>query len=508
MKNRRSVFLRIAVPFLSGVVMASLVHLPVQPLGWGLVAVVMGLVSLLLFNSGRSSSCFACLFAFVGGAFVTTLNREYATGAPPADYMKYDAVVMSTPQRHGKVVGFDALVVDVADRRISPFMAKVSIAGLDTCRLSIGSGIEALSVFTVPGLRKDSKIPVQRKATTASERRFDYSRYLQTQGFRAQTFVYASDMKLKQISATSIPVWHRLRLHLLAVRQRLLAQFRRGDVSGGNLAVISALTLGDKTMIDRHVRTVYSVSGASHVLALSGLHIAIIYTLLMLLLDGRRLFRLRIAARLLAIATVWWYVMIVGLPVSAVRSALMLSVCSVVAVSPMSVFDVGFQMSFIAVASILLFVPQMERLLFRSPIWQRQPMRWVSGMVTVSLAAQLGVSPLTAYYFGRFSCYFLLTNFIAIPIAMLLLYGALTMFLLSWQPVVSGLLAYGLGSAAQLLNDALALIAGLPMASIENIAISPWQVVAAYGVVVLVWLGMRMIGGYGVMRPFRMGNEP
>ena len=89
-----------------------------------------------------------------------------------------------------------------------------------------------------------------------------------------------------------------------------------------------------------------------------------------------------------------------------------------------------------------------------------------------------------------------------------LLYGALAMFLLSWQPVVSGLLAYGLGSAAQLLNDALALIAGLPMASIENIAISPWQVVAAYGVVVLVWLGMRMIGGYGVMRPFRMGNEP
>ena len=514
MKNRRSVFLRIAVPFLSGVVMASLVHLSVQPLGWGLVAVVMGLVSLLLFNSGRSSSCFACLFAFVGGAFVTTLNREYATGAPPADYMKYDAVVMSTPQRHGKVVGFDALVVDVADRRVSPFMAKVSIAGLYTCRLGIGSGIEALSVFTVPGQRKDSKLPVQRKAATASERRFDYSRYLQTQGFRAQTFVYASDMKLKQISATSIPVWHRLRLHLLAFRQRLIAQFSRGDVSGASLAVISALTLGDKRMIDRHVRTVYSVSGASHVLALSGLHIAIIYTLLMLLLDGRRLFRLRIAARLLAIATVWWYVMIVGLPVSAVRSALMLSVCSVVAVANRESLSLdhlalaAFQMSFIAVASILLFVPQMERLLFRSPIWQRQPMRWVSGMVTVSLAAQLGVSPLTAYYFGRFSCYFLLTNFIAIPMAMLLLYGALAMFLLSWQPVVSGLLAYGLGSAAQLLNDALALISGLPMASIENIAISPWQVVAVYGVVVLVWLGMRMIGGYGVMRPFRMGNEP
>lgn len=509
--------------------MASLVHLSVQPLGWALVAVVMGLVSLLLFNSGRSSSCFACLFAFVGGAFVTTLNREYATGAPPADYMKYDAVVMSTPQRHGKVVGFDALVVDVADRRISPFMSKVSIAGPYTFRLGIGSGIEALSVFTMPGQIIDSTKSGQIKAATSPERRFDYSRYLQPQGFRAQTFVYASDMKAKQISVSSIPVLHRLRLHMLTFRQRLLHLFSRGDVSGGNLAVISALTLGDKTMIDRHVRTVYSVSGASHILALSGLHIAIIYTLLMLLLDGRRLFRLRIAARLLAIATVWWYVMIVGLPVSAVRSALMLSVCSVVAVanreslsldhlalaafvvvavSPMSVFDVGFQMSFIAVASILLFVPQMERLLFRSPIWQRQPMRWVSGMVTVSLAAQLGVSPLTAYYFGRFSCYFLLTNFIAIPMAMLLLYGALAMFLLSWQPVVSGLLAYGLGSAAQLLNDALALIAGLPMASIENIAISPWQVVAVYGVVVLVWLGMRMIGGYGVMRPFRMGNEP
>ena len=529
MKNRRSVFLRIAVPFLLGVVMASLVHLPVQPLGWGLVAVVMGLASLLLFNSGRLSSCFVCLFAFVGGAFVTTLNREYATGAPPADYMKYDAVVMSTPQRHGRVVSFDALVVDVAGRSVSPFMAKVSIAGPYTFRLGIGSGIEALSVFTMPGQIKDSTKSGQIKATTSSERRFDYSRYLQTQGFRAQTFVYASDMKAKQISVSSIPVLHRLRLHLLTFRQRLLHLFSRGDVAGDNLAVISALTLGDKRMIDRHVRTVYSVSGASHVLALSGLHIAIIYTLLMLLLDGRRLFRLRIAARLLAIATVWWYVMIVGLPVSAVRSALMLSVCSVVtvanreslfldhlalaafvvvAVSPMSVFDVGFQMSFIAVASILIFVPELERILFSAPIWQRYPMRWVSGMVAVSVAAQLGVTPLTVYYFGRFSCYFLFTNFIAIPMAMILIYGALTMFLLSWMPVVSGLIASALGLAAQLLNDVLRFVASLPMASIEDITINLWQAFVVYGAIILLWCMMRLYGSYGVMKSFKMGNEP
>lgn len=492
-----------------------------QPLGWGIAAALSGGLAVVLSPRGRVASFFVCLLAFAGGAFAASLQKSVAAGAPPAEYVSYDAVVTGSPQRHGRIVTLDALVVDVKGVRTSPFLLKMSISGLDTCALQIGDGIECLSVLAAPGSGSGRG--------SAQDRRFSYSRYLQCQGFRAQTLVYASDIRRKAVPLRSLPLWQRMRMKLLDSRQRLRSRLAAGGMAGDNLAVASALALGDKSMITPSLRSAYSVSGASHVLALSGLHISIIYSLLLLLLDGRRAYRLRMAARLLAIVTVWWYVMLVGMPVSAVRSALMLSVCSVVsaanrgrltaghlsfaafvvvALSPFSLFDVGFQMSFLAVASILLIVPQLERLLFAAPFWRRGAMRWVSGMVSVSLAAQIGVAPLSAYYFGRFSVYFLLANFVAVPAAMLVLYVSLAVFLLSWVPPLQRLAVSGLDSAVQFLNDALHIISSLPMASVEGIRMSVWHLAAVYVLIAVVCCALRMWGRYHVVRPFGMGNEP
>ena len=117
-------------------------------------------------------------------------------------------------------------------------------------------------------------------------------------------------------------------------------------------------------------------------------------------------------------------------------------------------------MSFIAVASIMLLVPLSERVLSQEFLMDHRLVKWLWGLVTVSCAAQIGVAPLTAYYFGRFSTFFLLTNFIVIPAATLILYIVPVVLIV---PSLAYLLIYIVSG----LNTVLGFISKLPGASIE-----------------------------------------
>lgn len=201
-------------------------------------------------------------------------------------------------------------------------------------------------------------------------------------------------------------------------------------------AVIAAMALGDKSALDSNTRNSYSISGASHILAVSGLHIGIIFQLFIFLLGGRKY---SVYTIILSLISIWTYVFLIGLPASAVRSAIMLSAYSlslafhrtglplntlasayilILFISPLYLFELSFQLSFLAVASILLFFSPLYSLL---PIRSRF-IRWAWGLLCVSLAAQIGTLPVIVYTFGRISCYSLLTNYIAIPAATLILY--------------------------------------------------------------------------------------
>ena len=271
---------------------------------------------------------------------------------------------------------------------------------------------------------------------------------------------------------------------------------------GDEYAVLAAMTLGDKSAMTQELRDVYAVSGASHVLALSGLHLGIIYMLLSLLVVGRRF---RVVTQLLAVAAIWAFVLLVGLPASVVRSAVMISAYALVSlaghrrmslnalalaalcillVNPDSLFDVGFQLSFTAMLAILLLLPLVDKQRIQRFLFDRPLLRWLWGLTTVSLAAQVGVAPLIAYYFGRFSTYFLLTNLIVIPAAMAILFLALLALLLP----ASGVL---LLQVTAWLNAALTLIASrLPLASIERLHPSALQTAMVYVIIVSVYLIM------------------
>ena len=150
-------------------------------------------------------------------------------------------------------------------------------------------------------------------------------------------------------------------------------------------------------------------------------------------------------------------------------------------VNPLSLFDVGFQMSFMAVFAILILYPLFEGVFSQEYLLSHRVVRWVWGMVTVSCAAQIGVAPLIAYYFGRFSTYFILTNFIVIPATTLILYLSLLVFIV---PSIAYLLLY----IVSLLNAILTKMAALPGASIEGLSPTVLQVVMVYVIIISCYL--------------------
>ena len=190
------------------------------------------------------------------------------------------------------------------------------------------------------------------------------------------------------------------------------------------------------------------------------------------------------------------------MPISAMRSAIMLSVYGLLSIghrnrmsvnalaftaiillmwNPAWLFDVSFQLSFMAVWAILMFVPLFESVFPSEFLMSHRWLKWMWGMVAVSCSAQLAVAPLVAYYFGRFSTYFLLTNFIVIPAAFVILW--LVLVVLAF-PSVAYLLLY----VVQWLNTVLQAIASWPGASVEGLHPNTLQVVLIYVLIGCVYL--------------------
>ena len=287
--------------------------------------------------------------------------------------------------------------------------------------------------------------------------------------------------------------------YFLTQRGILLDRMYDSGVDGDAYAVVAAMALGDKSALTHELRDIYSVSGASHVLALSGLHLGIIYCMLWLLLPHRRW---PAVSQTIILIVMWLYVLLVGMPVSVVRSAVMLTVYGLLSIShrnkmsvnalaftaivmlmwnPEWLFDIGFQLSFMAVLAILLFVPVFEDVFSAKYLQEHRLVRYVWGLVAVSVSAQIGVAPLLAYYFGRLSTYSLLTNFIVLPAAYIILGFSLIVLLF---PSLAYILLY----IVDTLNAVLFRITAIPGSSIDGFHPNVLQVVLAYVIIFCTYL--------------------
>ena len=264
------------------------------------------------------------------------------------------------------------------------------------------------------------------------------------------------------------------------------------------------MTLGDKSCLTKSLRKVYSQTGTSHVLALSGLHLSIVFSILLLTFG---LFRVnRWVSYWLTLLVLWCFVVLVGMPVSVVGAAIMLSVGSfallllrrsaslsalslaavvVLVMNPESLWDVSFQLSFMAVLSLVVMEPMVEGLWYP----RFRIVAWLWSTTRTSVIAQLGTAPLVVYYFGNLSVYFLpanlLVSLLSIPLLLLSFFFFLSLPL-QWAHLacISQLLSWLLSSATLLLNHGLRWMSALPGAAVNDIAFSQTQVWLYYFVLV------------------------
>lgn len=333
----------------------------------------------------------------------------------------------------------------------------------------------------------------------------------------------------------------------IPLRNQLAEGFAHYGITGDENAVVTAMSLGDKSGISTLLKSVYSRAGASHVLALSGMHLAIIYVILswgvmraMLWLHAvpdllweklpvERNERLKNAIKKLLclqpseqalrnitsvviMLMIWFYVILVGMSPSVVRSALMLTVyglsrmlfrktdtISVLAItafvtlmlSPQSLFDVGFQMSYLAVLGIGVYMPRLMQIVFKEDVnWSedaptftmKNALMWVYSSLALSFSAQIMVMPLVAYYFHSLPCYGLLSSLVVSVTAMLIV-GISLFFLMALylMPIfICESVAYILNAVTHFQNVFLERITALPFAVVEDIHINFWQLLIIY----------------------------
>ena len=300
---------------------------------------------------------------------------------------------------------------------------------------------------------------------------------------------------------TSPSMTQRAQANALELRNQLVNTLSDKGLEQQELAVVSAMTLGDKSLIDKDLKNDYSRSGASHVLALSGLHLGIIYFVFSFMTARwRRRYHhwSRPVSEGLILITMWSYVVLVGMSPSVVRAAIMMTVYSLLSLQnrnrsslnalaftaiimlvadPMILFNISFQLSFVAVAFILLYQGRIYSLI---PSSTHPIVKWCWRFLSVSLAAQLGVAPLTAYYFHQVPSYFFLSSLVVMVFTPLIIYLSLLFFLLMWLPVVQSLLVVPLSLLVHIQNTCLQGVSSLPGSTIVTPSLHPLQVCLIY----------------------------
>ncbi len=265
-------------------------------------------------------------------------------------------------------------------------------------------------------------------------------------------------------------------------RAAVIAVYRELGIEGDNFAVLVALTLGDKTFLDFDLQEKYAGAGAMHILAVSGLHVGIVFLIfstLLTKLPDRLVYR--IVKSVLLLLVIWAFAFLAGLSPSVQRAGWMFSfvilsklvkrnsnILNSIAVSafflllinPNNIFQVGFQLSYSAVVGIVLIHPPLYKLVCVK-YWLFDK-AW--SLLVVSVAAQAATLPFTMAYFHQFPNYFLLANLFVIPLAFAIVMGAVIVVPLSLIFGFNFLLPVLLSSVLSLLNGGIEVVNELPYA--------------------------------------------
>lgn len=321
---------------------------------------------------------------------------------------------------------------------------------------------------------------------------FDYGSYLENQQIYAQLYADANDIKINPNIDKNI-FYYANRL-----RNKIIQNLEKNHFSKSELSVVVALILGQQQDISPEIVRDYQYAGAVHVLSVSGLHVGFILLFITFLLKPfPNTKRASLIKLIIVILSLWAFGILAGLAPSVVRSVTMFSFVAIgmylrrsiniyntLAVSaflillfqPSFLFEIGFQLSYIA----LFFIVWLQPLL--SAIWKPKYKitAYFWDIITVSFAAQIGTLPLSIYYFHQFPGLFFVTNLVILPgMSLILGLGVIVMVMAAfdfvWMPLLN-LLEWSIG----LLNKTIAWIASFENFILKDISFNSYMMWSCY----------------------------
>jgi competence protein ComEC len=311
---------------------------------------------------------------------------------------------------------------------------------------------------------------------------FNYKQYLARQNIYHQVFLYPGQYHIiSRLNGNPIIAYS------LKTRQHLVDKLKRNMHDSAAIAVASTLILGYKADLSAELLQAYSKTGTIHILSVSGGHVAIIYLLLNIISGFLGRYRYgKVLKAILIIMLIWAYALLTGFSPAVCRASVMISLLiigttysryintlNILAVSaffmllynPFLIVDVGFQLSYLAVAGMVILQPIVYSWLSVKNKWADK----IWAFCSVSIAAQVITFPLSALYFHQFPVYFLVSNlFIIIPAEIILGTGMIYL-VMPELPVISGWLVWLLEQSISIMNNVLIIIEHAPFASIGKI---------------------------------------
>lgn len=272
---------------------------------------------------------------------------------------------------------------------------------------------------------------------------FDYSKYMKSLGVYGQLHISRKEIIKHQIGAPTLRGFAQNR------RARIIEKLQKTKLETDERAIIQALVLGEKKDIDKNLYEKYAAAGAVHILAVSGLHVSIIYFILSFLLKPLSRFKYGSLIQVISIVlSLWGFALLSGLSPSVTRAVTMfsffalaevlnrdtnaintlfLSYFTLLVINPFLLFQVGFQLSYLAVFFIIWLLPIFQNIGYS----KYKVVRKVWTLIAVTICAQIGVLPLSLFYFNQFPGLFLLTNIVILPFLSILMCGGILIVILA-----------------------------------------------------------------------------
>ena len=329
---------------------------------------------------------------------------------------------------------------------------------------------------------------------------FDYGKYLENQEIYAQ--IYSKHISIGKYESGLWAIFSNF-------RGRIISNLEHSNISKEELNVLNALILGQQQDISPEVLKDYQYAGAVHVLSVSGLHVGFILLFITFLLkpidNSRKGSLLKVC---IIVFSLWAFAVLTGLSPSIVRSAtmfsfvtvgthlrrtvniyhtLLVSMLLILLFKPSFLFDVGFQLSYLALFFILWLQPIL------SSIWipKSKIIKYLWDIITVSFSAQIGAMPLSIYYFHQFPGLFFITNLLILPLlGIIMAVGVIAVLIATFQTVPL-YIANSIEFLIQLLNTIIHWVASVDSFVIRNISFSKEMLTSAYIVIILIILWIK-----------------